>query len=186
MNRDDPAHVHHVPYTGCQQTKCDNAHDGSLGQSETHYRQDCVDRLCAHHDCPTNGGALTAGTCQHCRKCGSETINVTGRDAHKCQWVPEWGMLDLAGKRILAAALRCIRNKAHHEARSSMDLVAVRKVGHQRLKSDYNAWIKNGSKGLDPHLTRPVVECQNCFKVIWNDGVYAEQKPGTGAWPPGF
>jgi hypothetical protein len=95
-------------------------------------------------------------------------------------------MLDLAGKRILAATLRCIRNKAHHEARSNVDLVAVRKVGHQRLKSDYNAWIKNDSKGPDPRLTRPVVECQDCFKVIWDNGVYAEQKPGTGAWPPGF
>jgi len=185
MNRDDPAHVYHVPYTGCQRPKCDNTHDESLGQSETHYRQDCVDRLCAHHDCPSNGGILTTGTCRHCPKCGSETINANGLNTHKCQWKPDWGMLDLAGNRIPAARLRCVRNP-NHATTTSTELFVIRAAGFQRLWKDYNTWVKNDSKGPDPRLTRPVVECQDCFKVIWDDGVYAEQKPGTRAWPPGF
>lgn len=178
MNRDDPAHVHYVPYTGCQRPNCDNTHDESLGQNETHYRQDCVDRLCAHHSCRHNGEILTTGTCQHCPKCGSETINANGLNTHKCQWKPDWGMLDLAGNRVLAARLRCVRNP-NHATTTSTDLLVIRATGFQRLWKDYNAWVKNGSKGDDPRVTRPIVECQECFETIWDDGIYAEQKPGA-------
>lgn len=146
-----------------------------------------MERLCAHHDCPTNGKVLNTGTCRHCRHCGCETINVEELEVHKCQWKPEWAPLSIADKnlKIIAAYLVCTRNPSH-ATKTSTELLGTRAAGFTRFWDDYSAWIKNDSKGTDPRVTRPIVECQDCFKEIWPDGIYGEQKPGARMWPPGF
>lgn len=89
------------------------------------------------------------------------------------------------GKKIIAAHLVCTRNPSH-AIKTSTELFGIKTDGFTRLWDDYSARIKNDSKGPDPRVTRPIVECQDCVEFIWPDGIYGEQKPGATMWPPGF